>query len=139
MKNLLLLFCFAFISPVFGQNEVQGIQFKNISLDSALVLSKLTGQDIFIDVYTTWCGPCKLMDKRVFSDKQVGDTMNVSFINLRIDAENSDDGLFLSRKFKIVNYPSFLFLDEKGNLIKKYIGYRDVNSFLNTIEIVKKI
>lgn len=61
--------------------------FRNITVDEAIELSKKENKLIFIDFYTDWCGPCKMMAKNVFPQKHVGDYFNANFICLKLNAE----------------------------------------------------
>ena len=54
--------------------------FRHISLDEAAKAAKAEGKLIFIDVYTSWCGPCKMMANQTFPQKLVGDYMNKTFV-----------------------------------------------------------
>lgn len=49
--------------------------------------AKAENKYIFLDAYTDWCGWCKVMDKKTFSDKQVGDFMNSKWIAAKMDME----------------------------------------------------
>ncbi len=84
---------------------------------------------IFLDVYTTWCAPCKQMDKFVFTTKEVGDRYNPAFINYKIDAEKGE-GIQLAGQFNVKAYPTYLFLDPQGYPLHRVEGYFDVVPFL---------
>lgn len=99
-----------------------GIKFSSITLDKAKAEAKSKKKKIFIDVYTTWCGPCKEMAKTTFTDGEVGKVFNDKFVNVKLDAENDADGPSVSSTYKVNAYPTLLFLDENGKLIKKLVG-----------------
>ncbi len=86
-------------------------------LDSAREKDKI----IFVDMYTTWCLPCKVMDEEVFSDKNLYDFMNKNFINYKVDAEK-ENGPSLVFHYNISTYPTLLFLDQKGNVLERKDG-----------------
>lgn len=107
----------------------KGIDFENVNLEAAKKIAQKENKLIFIDLFTTWCGPCKLMKKNTFTDEKIGKLFNKNFVNLAIDAEKDKDGLELVKKYKIVNYPSFLFLDKNGELIQYDFGYYNAQQF----------
>jgi len=110
--------------------EGKGISFSSISFEQAKAEAKKTGKLIFIDAYASWCGPCKMMDRNTFSDGDVGKFFNEKFINLKVDMEKSVDGPMLSRMFRVTAYPTFLWVDSEGKLVKREMGYRTPEQFL---------
>lgn len=137
----LVLGCLSFISnnefkeTAKDNKEDKGIIFQTMSLEEAKLLSKKTGKLIFIDIYASWCGPCKMMAKGPFKDKKVGSVYNSSFINLKIDAEKDADGEFVSRAYAVSAYPTTVFIDGDGKLIKKFVGYRSEDNLLGMAEM----
>lgn len=99
-----------------------GISFNSITLEKAKAEAKKKKKKIFIDVYTTWCGPCKEMAKTTFTDSELGKIFNDKFVNVKLDAENDTDGPSVASEFKVTAYPTLLFLDANGKLIKKLVG-----------------
>ncbi|NIF03818.1 redoxin domain-containing protein [Chryseobacterium sp. Tr-659] len=124
-KIVLNLFILAGVS-MYAQSN--GINFQKIDLETAKKTAAKENKLIFIDLYTTWCGPCKLMAKKTFTDPQIGEMFNKNFVSLAIDAEK--EGVKLAKEFKVVNYPSFLFLDPKGELVQYDFGYYNPAQFL---------
>ncbi|WP_157698905.1 thioredoxin family protein [Bernardetia litoralis] len=106
----------------------KNIVFTPLSFEKALQKAKKENKIIFIDAYTSWCKPCKLMDRNVFTDSTVASVFNQNFINLKIDME-SETGKPLNSKYEVEVYPTFLFIDFEGNLNYKKEG------FLNAIEL----
>ena len=70
---------------------------------------------VFIDCYTSWCGPCKKMLKEVFSRKDIGEYMNTRFVNYKQDMEQ-EEGKELAGKYGVEVYPTFFILDEAGEV-----------------------
>jgi len=103
---------------------------KNLPLKVLLAKAKKENKILFIDAYTTWCGPCKMMDRDVFSDREVGAFYNEHFINAKIDMEKGE-GPEISQKYRVRGYPSFLFLDSDGEIVHRGIGYIEKTKFLN--------
>jgi thioredoxin-related protein len=84
---------------------------------------------ILIDFYTDWCGPCKRMDKEVFTQNKVGRFLNDRFINIKIDAEKGE-GKNLSKQFHVRVYPTYLFLNSQGVPIYKATGYSEAEEMI---------
>jgi len=84
---------------------------------------------IFVDAYTTWCGPCKWMSAEVFTDESVADFYNDKFINLKLDMEKGE-GLDFAKEYKVVAYPTLLFIDGEGSIVHKRLGALPAEEFL---------
>lgn len=126
-KLIFVLFAFSF--ELIAQEE-KGIDFTSQNnWESIIKTASLAGKPVFIDLYTTWCGPCKVMDKEVFVNEKVGYFFNKNFINLKLDAEKNE-GKLINKKYKVDAYPSFLFVNTKGELFLKHLGSLDVEDFL---------
>lgn len=108
MKKLLLAISVLCLAATLGFS--QGIKFEEGTWSEAVAKAKAANKPIFVDLYATWCGPCKLMAKNVFTDAAVGDKFNASFINVKVDAEKGE-GITLAKKFTIKGYPTFIFVD----------------------------
>ncbi len=102
--------------------KAQQVAFEKGSWKAMLDRAKAENKLIFVDVYATWCGPCKMLDQQVFTDKQVAATYNALFINYKADAEHGE-GLMLARKYNVRAYPTALFIDGDGQLIDDRVGY----------------
>ena len=130
-KIIVLLVNMLFVSSVYAQ----GISFFSGSWNDVLIEAKQKKKVVFVDVYTEWCGPCKLMEKNVFSDEQVGKYYNVNFICYKLDGEKGE-GPEIVKKYGIKGYPTCLYLDEDGKLLYRFSGAKDVNEFLEEVNRV---
>lgn len=83
--------------------------------------AKIQGKLVFLDIYTDWCLPCKMMDEDVFSDRRLGEYFSNNFISYKVDAE-SESGSELAELFEVPSYPTLLFLDDRGRVLVKKIG-----------------
>lgn len=108
-----------------------GIKFDHIRVEKAMAQAKSSGKLIFIDVHTTWCGPCKEMARTTFQSDEVGKVFNKKFINLKIDAENDPDGKDISRTYGVNAYPTLLFINAEGKLVKKLVGKQSEEKLLS--------
>lgn len=107
-------------------------EFRNLSFDEGLAAAKQEGKLVFIDFFTTWCGPCKMMSSKTFPEKAVGDYMNAKFIPMKMDAEK--EGLELARKYGVNAYPTYIILDTTGKQVAKVTGYMDGQRFINELD-----
>jgi thioredoxin 1 len=130
VKKLLKLLSLLFVGVIVassGMLETKqhgGIEFKHVSLKEAQKEAKKSNKIIFIDAYTSWCGPCKKMAATSFKNEEVGEIYNKQFINLKIDCEKDADGPEISRRYKISSYPTLLFIDATGKLKKQVVGFQ---------------
>jgi thiol:disulfide interchange protein len=58
-----------------------GIQFVELPWSKALQKAKKEKKLIFFDAYTSWCGPCKMLQKTVFTRSDVGTYFNATFMH----------------------------------------------------------
>ncbi|WP_349318768.1 thioredoxin family protein [Chitinophaga sp. MM2321] len=123
MKGTVLIFCLLLsVVNALSAQETAGIRFSDMNYEAALKAAKESGKLVFIDVYTTWCPPCKRMEKEIFPLAEVGNTYNKSFINCRINAEDKE-GSVVARKYNVGGYPTYLFLNEEGEVLHRGLGY----------------
>jgi len=116
---------------IFSFNQLigQGIDFFQGSWEEAIELAKANDKVIFVDAYTTWCGPCKKMSKYVFTDGDVGDFYNQFFINMKIDMEKPP-GIQFQQTYPVTAYPTLYFIDGDGKVVYKTTGAREVGTFI---------
>ena len=103
------------------------------TLEQASVKAKAENKLIFLDCFTTWCGPCKMMARDVFPQKQVGDFMNARFINLQIDMEGTY-GAPLAKKLQITAYPTFVIFNADAKEIGRFLGGSSAEEFIKSVE-----
>ncbi|MFD0792006.1 thioredoxin family protein [Mucilaginibacter litoreus] len=106
-----------------------GINFKTEKWQNILAMAKRQHKQIFVDAYALWCAPCKQLKAQTFKDQKVADYFNRQFINVSIDIEKGD-GLVLADEFDISAYPTLLWLDENGRLIKRSEGFMNAEQLL---------
>lgn len=89
--------------------------------------------NIFVDVYATWCGPCKWMDANVFELESAGDYMNKEFINVKIDGDG-EYGYTFARENGLEAYPSFFLFNSERQLMNKIVGAKPWEEFQEALE-----
>jgi|GEM_PF-116769 len=127
MKRLVYIALLSFLAP--SAAFCQGIAFFTGDLKALFAQAASTNKPVFIDVYTTWCGPCKLLAKKVFPDSAVGAYMNPHFISYKIDAEKGE-GIAFAAKNHVAAYPTALYFNPGGDLIYQTVGYAPVPAFI---------
>ena len=121
-----------------------------MTLEEALTAQQKEPRKIIMDAYTNWCGPCKMLDKNTFHNKDLADYVNKNYYAVKFNAEGNTDVTFQGRTFSNPNYdasrsnsrnsqhelatylgvnayPTIIFLDEKGSLLFPLKGYHDPN------------
>lgn len=127
MKRIMLILTFAIVA--FSCNSSKkvaavkgGVDFVNSDmLTPVLEMAESKDKLVFVDFYTTWCLPCKMMDEDVFPDKGISQLMNDNFINYKVNAEK-DNGPNLALLYQINVYPTLLFLDKDGKVLVRKEG-----------------
>lgn len=136
MKRIITLFFLGIVTIGTLQAQV-----KWLSFPEAVTKNEATPKKIFVDVYTEWCGWCKVMDNRTFSDSAVVSTLNKYYYTAKLDAESKETYKFSGYTFEYdaksranqlaiallqgqMSYPSILFLDENNKLITVVPGYQ---------------
>ncbi|MCP9199664.1 thioredoxin fold domain-containing protein [Gramella sp. GC03-9] len=143
MKRTILLFIFLMV----GVAQIGFAQEINwMSMNEALELQKKQPKKIFVDAYTVWCGPCKMLDKYTFTNKDVVRYINENYYAVKFNAEGDEVIQYRDKTFKNPNfdpektkgrnsvhqfalamgvsaYPTMVFFDEKGDFISPVKGY----------------
>jgi thioredoxin 1 len=102
------------------------------SFDEVMAAAAKAGVPVMIDFYATWCGPCKLLDKKTYVDPEVTAFSN-KFVNMKVDCEKGE-GVELAKRFRIMNYPTIVFLKSDGTEIDRHIGYLGPKDFLRLMK-----
>lgn len=152
MKKILLTLA---IIASFGFCNAQKINW--MTFQEAVELNKTAPKKIFIDTYTDWCGWCKKMDQTTFQDSLVVSYMNENYYAVKLNAEMNDtvvfggytyvnDGGMNGRRGTHqlaaallqgkMSYPSYVFMNEKNQLITVAPGYMDASQFLPVLKYI---
>ncbi len=133
--SMRILFSF-FLTLLFAsQMTAQGIEFFHGTWEEALKESTKTGKPIFVDAYAKWCGPCKRMAATTFKEQEAGEFFNEKFINMKIDAEESE-GKEFRKKYPVSAFPTLFFIDgNDGEVLHKVVGGQDVRGLINNGEL----
>jgi thioredoxin-related protein len=135
-----IILCLA-VTTISAQDKIQWM-----TMNEALAAQVENPRKIFMDVYTKWCGPCKLLDKNTFTDKNVIDFINENFYAVKFNAEGTEEITyqnftytnpnyqegrkgrnathFFADALRLSGYPSLVFFKDDGELIQSVPGYR---------------
>jgi thiol:disulfide interchange protein len=100
----------------------------NDDLSAALEKAKAEKKAIFIDFYTTWCMPCRMMDESVFRDWDVAEYMAENVVSLKVNAEKGR-GIALKTQFGVGAYPTFVFVAPDGVELSRKEGTISIADF----------
>lgn len=128
MKKFIVYFIF--LSTLTSLSS-QGIAFESHETPWADILKKAKAENkiVFVDAFTTWCGPCKVMSNTIFPQKSVGDAFNTKFINAKIDMEKGE-GPSIAQKYGIRAYPTYIFVNGDGELVHRSLGSMPAEKFI---------
>jgi thiol-disulfide isomerase/thioredoxin len=90
---------------------------------------------LYVDVYATWCGPCKMMDSQVYSDPFVAAYMNTHYVSVRMDGE-SDFGRIYASEQQLEGYPSMFIFSDDGERVSNIVGYTPGTELVNLLKAV---
>ncbi len=142
MKKAIIILIVLIVDLTMVQAQENGIQFVNGSnWEQILAKAKVENKYIFLDCYASWCGPCKMMDKEVYTNDSVGSFLNANFISVKVQMDTSKmdnanvrmlyiDAHNLSISYNVNAYPTYLFFDPSGQIVHRSIGYQEAKEFM---------
>ena len=114
--------------------SAQGIKFVESNFKEALAQAEQEKKLLFMDCYTSWCGPCRLLANRVFINDSIGQFFNKHFVSLKVDMEKGE-GPALARQYGVKAYPTLLFIDPSTQeIVSQVVGFRTVKALLEDAE-----
>lgn len=139
MKKALL---FALLLPFFAVAQDKGIHFEHgLSWAEIQAKAKAENKYIFIDCFTTWCGPCKYMSANIFPLEEVGNFMNDKYISVKVQMDETAkdneevkkwyaDAKMIGEKYSVRAYPTFLFFAPDGSIVDRQVGGGEAQAFI---------
>lgn len=124
----------------YGQEALkraEGIEFSKGNWQQALDQAKKENKLIFMDCYTSWCGPCKMLAKTVFTDPEVGTLFNENFVNVKMDMEQGE-GKQLKERYQVKAYPTLFFINGDGEVVHCVVGGVDAVTLMAQAKIAKE-
>jgi thiol-disulfide isomerase/thioredoxin len=102
--------------------------FQDLALDQAFAAAKKDGKIVMIDFFTTWCAPCKRLDKLTWPDKDVQEWVAKTAVAIKLDAEKEVE---IAKRYHVESYPTILFLKNDGSEIDRIIAFKQPAEFLD--------
>lgn len=120
MRKMLILCAALLCGTIFGA-YAQGVEFRDLTFQQALDKAAEENKLVFMDCYTSWCGPCKNMLNNVFTLPEAGEFMNAAFVCVKYDMEKGE-GMDLGKRFGVKAYPTFFIIRPDGTVQHKLVG-----------------
>jgi len=147
--KIALLFSLLWVGEVQAEDPPKKINW--VDFNTGFTMAKKTGKMAVIDCYTDWCGWCKVMDKKTFSDPKIIERINEKYIAIKFNPEKPgkyDAGtqdslsgrqlLMALSNNKPSGYPTFFFFVPQNLKLFQLPGYQDVNQFGATLTNMEK-
>lgn len=129
-KLIYILGCMILCLPAFSQ---KGVNFENLTYSEALKKAGEKHKLVFLDAYTSWCGACREMDKKVFPQEKAGDFFNQHFVCVKYNMDEGE-GPELVKRFDLSAYPTYLLIRPDGIVQHRVVGGSDIDDFIAKIE-----
>ena len=155
MKKRFLYWAIALLAVAVNAQPIQWM-----SLEEALKAQKENPKKILMDVYTDWCGPCKLMDKKTFQNSDVSAYISDHYYAVKFNAEGQETINYFGNTFTNPNYdpnrkgrnathqftqflgvkgyPTVIFISETGDLITPLVGYQTPQQIELYLKMIKQ-
>jgi len=127
MKMLLLIAFLAF-TPLASAQEIEWHR----NLDQGIAAAKESGRPMLIDFWASWCVPCAVMEKELWSSAE-GKKLASKFVCVRLDFDKATSAI---RKFHVNSVPSVVFTDSWGNFLTKLIGFEGPQRYLYALNVM---
>lgn len=151
MKKILLA-----LFVTLGTFAVQAQEIQWMSIDEALAAQKKKAKPIFMDVYTDWCGPCKMLDKNTFHDAEIVKYISENYYPVKFNAEGNSEVNYQGKKYtnpqfnpdrkgrnamhqftamlNLEGYPSMVVFDKKGAIANVVVGYHTPQQLMDALK-----
>lgn len=133
MKRAFYIICVVFaLAAASGPVRAEGVEFRNGNFETMLSEASAADKLLFVELFATWCGPCRTMEKTLAQDR-VGEYVNQRFVSVRYDVDKAE-GAMIARRFGVRSIPVCLILDADGNLVGKLVGAASPSDFITNMQ-----
>lgn len=115
--------------------EAAPIVWEHDRLDEGLLAAAESNALVLVDVYTTWCGPCRRLDEEVFVTDAVAEAAE-GMVTVKVNAEQGV-GPQLVREYHVVGYPTVLVLDAQGQELERVFGFQGPEEFARSLRRIR--
>jgi thioredoxin-related protein len=140
MKYIFFLSAILIYTGIYSQKK-QINYLKSTNWQDIISKAKLDNKGIFVELYATWCVPCKQMELNVLSKQAIIDSINYNFepIRLQFDSTKSDDSItirkrqlsqYIVNKYDVNGLPTYLYFNSNGDILEKQTGELTEADFL---------
>ena len=99
-----------------------GVEFHEVTFDEALERAAAEDKLVFVDFFTTWCVPCRVMDATTFQDPEVAAWLGEHTVALKVDAEANETNEALAKRFGVRSHPNYVLVSPEGQLLDRLTG-----------------
>lgn len=116
-----------------ANNGKKGVSFEKGTFKQILAKAADEKKPVFIDIYATWCAPCKYMSSVVFTNEKAGKYFNGNFVNAKFDAEKGE-GVAIARTYRVTAYPTLLVLNHEGEELGRIVGAKEADDLISSVK-----
>ena len=127
MKKYLLILVFA-LATFASAMAKGGVEFRDGVLDDMVAEAAAEEKYLFVELFATWCGPCRMMERTLATD-EVGAYMNPRFVSVRYDVDKAT-GALLARTNGVRSIPTCLVMNGKGEVVGRLVGSSSPEKFV---------